>query len=128
MHISIHFHIVLYTHTHFSMHFSPEPRPTGPWLAFSLKEMPIDGKAHTGKYSITPIKKQALNYMRTTTNKQKQLTHNNNREKNPLADQPRIYHAPKRIDQFYSTLPINKGGENPDAKKSNVQRRRIEVF
>ena len=80
-----------------------------------------------GKYSITHIKKQALNYPRNTTTKKKQLTHNNNREKNPLADQPRIYHAPKRINQFYSTLPINKGGENPDAKKSNVQRR-VEVF
>lgn len=46
----------------------------------------------------------------------KQPTHNNNREKGPLADQLQRYHPPKWRGQSYSTLPTNKVEETLDAK------------
>lgn len=45
-----------------------------------------------------------------------QLTHNNNTEIDPLADQPqKCHHVEQRI-QFYSTWPTNKEEETLDAR------------
>ena len=66
------------------------------------EEFPKTKKSH---------KKRQMNAMM-----QKQLTHNNSREKGPLADQLQIYLPPKWTSQFCKTLPINKVEEIPDVK------------